>query len=418
LLFPVQVLSSICIKGDFTMPTTFFMPSVNIMGAGCLQEAVLAIRGHGLRKALIVTDTVLNKLGVAGRIQLLLTAQEIQSVVFDGAQPNPTVGNVRAGLAQLKQHECDFVISLGGGSPHDCAKGIALCATNGGEIADYEGVDRSSKPQLPLVAINTTAGTASEMTRFCIITDEERHIKMAIVDRNVTPIMSVNDPELMLAKPKGLTAATGMDALTHAVEAYVSTAATPITDACALKAVELISRNLRTAVAHGENLEAREQMAYAQFLAGMAFNNASLGYVHAMAHQLGGFYDLPHGVCNALLLPHVEAFNVETSAARLADVARAMGEAVEGMDAASGARACLAAIRRLSVDIGIPASLSELGVKENDIPLLAANALKDACGLTNPRRASQDDIEDIFRGAMTASAAADAGQLNLERAVA
>jgi alcohol dehydrogenase len=418
LLFPVQVLSSICIKGDFTMPTTFFMPSVNIMGAGCLQEAVLAIRGHGLRKALIVTDTVLNKLGVAGRIQLLLTAQEIQSVVFDGAQPNPTVGNVRAGLAQLKQHECDFVISLGGGSPHDCAKGIALCATNGGEIADYEGVDRSSKPQLPLVAINTTAGTASEMTRFCIITDEERHIKMAIVDRNVTPIMSVNDPELMLAKPKGLTAATGMDALTHAVEAYVSTAATPITDACALKAVELISRNLRTAVAHGENLEAREQMAYAQFLAGMAFNNASLGYVHAMAHQLGGFYDLPHGVCNALLLPHVEAFNVETSAARLADVARAMGEAVEGMDAASGARACLAAIRRLSVDIGIPASLSELGVKDNDIPLLAANALKDACGLTNPRRASQDDIEDIFRGAMTASAAADAGQLNLERAVA
>jgi alcohol dehydrogenase len=418
LLFPVQVLSSICIKGDFTMPTTFFMPSVNIMGAGCLQEAVLAIRGHGLRKALIVTDTVLNKLGVAGRIQLLLTAQEIQSVVFDGAQPNPTVGNVRAGLAQLKQHECDFVISLGGGSPHDCAKGIALCATNGGEIADYEGVDRSSKPQLPLVAINTTAGTASEMTRFCIITDEERHIKMAIVDRNVTPIMSVNDPELMLAKPKGLTAATGMDALTHAVEAYVSTAATPITDACALKAVELISRNLRTAVAHGDNLEAREQMAYAQFLAGMAFNNASLGYVHAMAHQLGGFYDLPHGVCNALLLPHVEAFNVETSAARLADVARAMGEAVEGMDAASGARACLAAIRRLSVDIGIPASLSELGVKENDIPLLAANALKDACGLTNPRRASQDDIEDIFRGAMTASAAADAGQLNLERAVA
>ena len=193
----------------------------------------------------------------------------------------------------MKAEQCDFVISLGGGSPHDCAKGIALCATNGGEIADYEGVDRSAKPQLPLVAINTTAGTASEMTRFCIITDETRHIKMAIVDRNVTPILSVNDPELMLAKPKGLTAATGMDALTHAVEAYVSTAATPITDACALKAVELIARHLRTAVAHGDDLNAREQMAYAQFLAGMAFNNASLGYVHAMAHQLGGFYDLP-----------------------------------------------------------------------------------------------------------------------------
>ncbi|MEO8024705.1 iron-containing alcohol dehydrogenase, partial [Polaromonas sp.] len=249
---------------------------------------------------------------------------------------------------------------------------------------------------------------ASEMTRFCIITDEERHIKMAIVDRNVTPLMSVNDPELMLAKPKGLTAATGMDALTHAVEAYVSTAATPITDACALKAVELISQNLRTAVLHGDNLPAREQMAYAQFLAGMAFNNASLGYVHAMAHQLGGFYDLPHGVCNALLLPHVEAFNIQTSADRLADVARAMGAAVEGMDAAAGALACIAAIRRLSVDVGIPACLADLGVKEKDIPMLAANALKDACGLTNPRKASQTEIESIFQGAMTA--AADAGR--------
>ncbi len=200
---------------------------------------------------------------------------------------------------RLKEGKCDFVVSLGGGSPHDCAKGIALCATNGGHIRDYEGVDRSAKPQLPLVAINTTAGTASEMTRFCIITDESRHVKMAIVDRNVTPLMSVNDPALMVAMPKGLTAATGMDALTHAIEAYVSTAATPITDACAIKAIELISANLRLAVRDGADLKARENMAYAQFLAGMAFNNASLGYVHAMAHQLGGFYDLPHGVCNA-----------------------------------------------------------------------------------------------------------------------
>jgi alcohol dehydrogenase len=384
------------------MATTFFMPSVNIMGAGCLQEAMVALKGHGFRKALIVTDHVLSKLGVAGRIQAQLAAQQIDSVVFDGTQPNPTVGNVRAGLAQLQAERCDFVISLGGGSPHDCAKGIALCAANGGEIADYEGVDRSARPQLPLVSINTTAGTASEMTRFCIITDEARHIKMAIVDRNVTPIMSVNDPELMLAKPRGLTAATGMDALTHAVEAYVSTAATPITDACALKAVELIAANLRTAVAHGDNLAAREQMAYAQFLAGMAFNNASLGYVHAMAHQLGGFYDLPHGVCNALLLPHVEAFNVPTSAARLRDVARAMGVEVQGLDAEAGAHACLAAIRQMALDIGIPRCLADLGVKEADIPMLAANALKDACGLTNPRTATQADIEGIFRGAMTA----------------
>jgi len=382
------------------MTSTFFMPAVNLMGSGSLGEAMQAVKGLGYRKALIVTDAMLNKLGLADKVAKLLNELQIATVVFDGAQPNPTKGNVRAGLALLRANQCDCVVSLGGGSSHDCAKGIALCATNGGEISDYEGVDRSVKPQLPLVAINTTAGTASEMTRFCVITDEETHIKMVIADRNVTPILSVNDPDLMLAKPKALTAATGMDALTHAVEAYVSTAATPITDACALKAVELIARHLRTAVAKGDDLHAREQMAYAQFLAGMAFNNASLGYVHAMSHQLGGFYDLPHGVCNALLLPHVEAFNVKTSAARLRDVAQAMGENVQGLDAQAGAQACLAAIRKLSSDIGIPKSLGELGVKRADIPTLAANAMKDACGFTNPRSATQTEIEAIFEGAM------------------
>lgn len=281
------------------MSSTFFIPAVNIMGIDCLDEAMVAIRNYGFRKALIVTDAGLAKAGVAGMIAEKLAMQDIDSVIFDGAKPNPSIDNVEKGLAQLQQSGCDFVISLGGGSPHDCAKGIALCATNGGHISDYEGVDRSTKPQLPLIAINTTAGTASEMTRFCIITDEKRHVKMAIVDRNVTPLLSVNDPALMVAMPKGLTAATGMDALTHAIEAYVSTAANPITDACALKAVTMISQNLRQAVRGGSDLTARENMAYAQFLAGMAFNNASLGFVHAMAHQLGGFYDLPHGVCNA-----------------------------------------------------------------------------------------------------------------------
>lgn len=382
------------------MTSTFFMPSVNIMGVGCLQEAMVALKGHGFRKALIVTDAVLSKLGVAARIQAQLAGQQIASVVFDGTQPNPTVGNVRAGLAQLKAEQCDFVISLGGGSPHDCAKGIALCATNGGRIADYEGVDRSAQPQLPLVAINTTAGTASEMTRFCIITDEARHVKMAIVDRHVTPVLSVNDAALMAGMPKGLTAATGMDALTHAVEAYVSTAATPITDACAIKAIELIADNLRQAVADGADMQAREQMAYAQFLAGMAFNNASLGYVHAMAHQLGGYYDLPHGVCNAVLLPHVQAFNADVAAPRLADVARALRVDTRGMDPATAAQAAIAAIRRLSADVDIPPNLSALGARREDIPALAANAMKDACGVTNPRPAEQAEIEAIFAAAM------------------
>ena len=379
--------------------TAFFIPPVNLMGAGCLDTAIDSIATYGFKRALIVTDPVLAKIGVAARVAGLLQAKGIGATIFDGAQANPTEGNVLAGLTALKADGCDFVISLGGGSPHDCAKGIALCATNGGSIRDYEGVDKSAKPQLPLVAINTTAGTASEMTRFCIITDETRHVKMAIVDRNVTAILSVNDPALMIGMPAGLTAATGMDALTHAIEAYVSIAATPITDACALKAVELISLHLREAVSNGEDMNAREQMAYAQFLAGMAFNNASLGYVHAMAHQLGGFYNLPHGVCNAVLLPHVEAFNASVSAERLRDVAAAMGVDVAGLDAKQGAEASLVAIRRLAVDIGIPTGLAQLGLKDADISILAQNALKDACGLTNPRPANQAEIEAIFRAA-------------------
>ncbi|MFS2157616.1 L-threonine dehydrogenase [Pseudomonas sp. Pseusp122] len=382
------------------MSSTFFIPSVNMMGIGSLNEAMDAIRKYGFRHALIVTDAGLAKAGVADKVATLLREQDINATIFDGAKPNPTVSNVEKGLEKLKLSGADFIISLGGGSPHDCAKGIALVAANGGEISDYEGVDQSAKPQLPLIAINTTAGTASEMTRFCIITDETRHVKMAIVDRNVTPLLSVNDPALMAAMPKGLTAATGMDALTHAIEAYVSTAATPITDACALKAVELISANLRTAVANGSDMPARENMAYAQFLAGMAFNNASLGYVHAMAHQLGGFYDLPHGVCNAVLLPHVESFNASVCPARLKDVATAMGIDTQRLDNTEGAAAAIAAIRKLSGDIGIPGGLAELGAKADDIPTLAANAMKDACGFTNPRPANQGEIEEIFRIAM------------------
>jgi alcohol dehydrogenase len=321
-------------------------------------------------------------------------------VHFIFTQPNPTITNVDQGLALLKDNGCDFVISLGGGSPHDCAKGIALLAANGGQIGDYEGVDRSAKPQLPVVAINTTAGTASEMTRFCIITDEARHIKMAIVDKNTTPLMSVNDPKLMLAKPASLTAATGMDALTHAIEAYVSIAATPITDAVAIKAIELIEANLRTAVKDGQNLNAREQMAYAQFMAGMAFNNASLGYVHAMAHQLGGFYNLPHGVCNAVLLPHVQRYNAQVCPERLRDVAAAMGVNVSEMTPQQGAAAAIDAIMVLSQDVGIPAGLKELNVKAEDIALLSDNALKDACGFTNPKQASHEEISQIFMDAM------------------
>ena len=373
----------------------FFMPSNNILGQGALAEGLTQIAQLGFKKALLVTDAPLVQMGMAQQVADRLAEKGIEYVIFDGVKPNPTVGNVNAGLEQLNKAQADFIISLGGGSVHDCAKGIALVASNGGKIEDYEGLNQSKKPQMTLIAINTTAGTASEMTRFTIITDESRHVKMAIVDSNVTPFLSINDSELMEGMPAGLTAATGMDALTHAVEAYVSTIASPITDACALKAIALVARYLPTAVREPNNKEAREQMAYAQFLAGMAFNNASLGYVHAMAHQLGGFYDLPHGVCNALLLPHVEAFNMSVASERLNEVGQVLGannSDLQGLDV-------IAAIKKLADIVGIPKSLEELGVKREDFDTLADNALKDVCGLTNPVQASHAEIVGIFESA-------------------
>ena len=355
------------------MATQFFMPIQNILGKNALADSMASIAALGLKKALIITDGGLSKMGVADQVGKELQKNGIEYEVFDGVNPNPTVSNVNAGLAKLKSAGADCIVSLGGGSSHDCAKGVALVATNGGKIEDYEGVDKSKKPQLPLIAINTTAGTASEMTRFTIITDETRHVKMAIVDKNVTALLSVNDPSLMEGMPAPLTAATGMDALTHAVEAYVSTAASPITDACAVKAIELIAKYLPVAVKEPKNGEAREQMAYAQFLAGMAFNNASLGYVHAMAHQLGGFYDLPHGVCNALLLPHVERFNQRAAKMRLDEV----GAILNANNADLAGLEVIDAITKLANIVGIPKTLKELGVKEEDFGVLADNALKD-----------------------------------------
>ncbi|WP_415330033.1 L-threonine dehydrogenase [Clostridium perfringens] len=382
------------------MSYKFFMPAISLMGADCLKDAGEQVAELGFKKALIVTDKVLGQIGIVKKVTDVLDNKNIEYVIYDETKPNPTVKNVNDGLALLKEKECDFVISLGGGSAHDCAKGIALLATNGGEIKDYEGVDKSKKPQLPMVGINTTAGTGSEMTLFAIITDEERHIKMALVDKHLTPIIAVNDPMLMLAMPKSLTAATGMDALTHAIEAYVSTSATPITDACAEKAIELISNYLVNAVENGEDVEARDMMAYAEYLAGMAFNNASLGYVHAMAHQLGGFYNLPHGVCNAILLPHVQEYNKATSASRLAKIAKIMGGNIEGLTDEQGADLCIDMIKSLSQTVGIPEGLGVLGVKESDFETLATNALNDACSLTNPRKGNLEEVIAIFKKAM------------------
>lgn len=378
----------------------FLMTPENHMGSGCLGNALDAVKSRGLRRALLVTDAALVALGLAEQVAGALRERGIEATVFGGVQPNPTVGNVEAGLLALKATGCDCVVSLGGGSPHDCAKAIATLATNGGEVMDYRGVNKLKVPPLPLVAINTTAGTAAEMTRFAVITDEVRHVKSSLVDARIAPLVSVNDPELMRGLPPAQTAATGMDALTHAVEAYVSVLATPVTDACALHAIRLVGQYLPRAVAHGkDDLQAREMMSYAQFLAGMAFNSALLGYVHAMAHPLGATYDLPHGLCNALLLPHVEAVNLSACAPRLADVARALGVPTGGMDDTAAAKAAVQAIHGLRAEVGIPKGLAAVGVRRADFPMLAEQALKDGAGRTNPKKLSLDDIVDIYESA-------------------
>ena len=378
----------------------YFMPTVNLMGAGAAKKVGEQVKVLGGTKVLLVTDAYLNKIGMADEIKGYIEAAGAEVIIFDGAEPNPTDTNVHDGLKVYQDSGCDMIVSLGGGSSHDCAKGVGIVAGNGGNIRDYEGIDKSSDPMPPFIAVNTTAGTASEMTRFCIITNTSNSVKMAIVDWRCTPSVAINDPLLMMKKPASLTAATGMDALTHAVEAYVSTIATPVTDSAALMAMKLISENLRTAVANGNNFEARDKMAYAEFLAGMAFNNASLGYVHAMAHQLGGLYNLPHGVCNAILLPHVERFNLIANPERFVDIAVAIGENVDGLSVREAADKALTAIEKLSTDVGIPTGLTALGVKEEDLKLMAENAMKDATSFTNPRIATLDDVIQIFKNAM------------------
>ncbi|TPE51809.1 iron-containing alcohol dehydrogenase [Maribrevibacterium harenarium] len=380
--------------------TAFFMPTVSLMGPGSLQSLPERVKMLGGKKPLVVADKGMTQLGYTAKITELLGAAGFESVVFDETVPNPTDTNVADGVKVYQDNGCDMLISLGGGSAHDCCKGVGLVVTSGGTIHDYEGLDQAKAALPPYIAINTTAGTASEMTRFTIITNTSNHVKMAIVDWRVTPDVAINDPELMVDMPQSLTAATGMDALTHAIEAYVSTAATPITDACALQAITLIGQYLRRAVARGSDMEARDKMAYAEYLAGMAFNNASLGYVHAMAHQLGGFYNLPHGVCNALLLPHVCQVNLMARQERFADIAAALGENTEGLSVRDAAEYAIDAILALSADVGIPSGLAELGVKEEDIDQMVENAQKDVCRLTNPRELSNAEVADIFRAAM------------------
>ena len=377
-----------------------YWPAVTLIGPGCVKEIGGDIKDLGLKKALVVTDNVLVKIGVVKKVTDVLDESGINYVVADDIQPNPTMKNINDGLNTYKSENCDFVISIGGGSPQDAGKAIGLLATNGGEIKDYEGINMSKHKSVPIIAINTTAGTASEVTINYVITNEDTHIKMVMVDKNCLASIAVSDPELMTGKPADLTAATGMDALTHAIEAYVSTGAYELTDVLALEAVKLIGESLEDAVKDGNNIEARSKMAYASYIAGMSFNNAGLGYVHSMAHQLGGFYNLPHGVCNAILLPHVEKFNSANTGDKLRKVAEILGENVEGLSVEEANAKAIEAIMKLSERVGIPKGLKELGVKEEDFKVMAENALKDVCAGTNPREVTLEDTIALYKEAL------------------
>ncbi len=376
-----------------------YWPAVTLIGPGCVKEIGTDIKDLGLKKALVVTDNVLNKIGVVKKVTDVLDENGVSYAVVDDIQPNPTMKNIHDGLNVYKAENCDFIISIGGGSPQDAGKAIGILSTNGGEIKDYEGIGKSKHKSVPIIAINTTAGTASEVTINYVITNEDTHIKMVMIDKNCLASIAVSDPELMTGKPADLTAATGMDALTHALEAYVSTGAYELTDVLALEAVKLIGESLEDAVKDGNNIEARSKMAYASYIAGMSFNNAGLGYVHSMAHQLGGFYNLPHGVCNAILLPHVEKFNSANTGDKLRKIAEILGENVEGLSVEEANAKAIEAIMKLSEKVGIPKRLRELGVKEEDFKVMAENALKDACAGTNPRDVTLEDTIAIFKEA-------------------
>lgn len=379
--------------------SSYVIPPVNLIGRGCVKSIGREAAKFQARRALVVASS-----GAVGEAQAALVASSlkdsgVESVPFCRVMPNPTVAVVDEGLALYRSSGCNLLAAVGGGSALDAAKGIGLLASNGGRIADYEGEDKVSKALPPFIAIATTAGTGSEVTQFAVISDEE-HNKLTLVDRYLAPDVSVNDPEMMASMPPSLTAATGMDALTHAVEAYVSRNAGPVTDAQAWKAIQLVAENLSLAVRDGTDMSARENMCCASFLAGTAFNNAGLGLVHAMSHPLGGHYNLPHGLCNALLLPVVCRFNATfETLGRLSDIAVALGVGRSWRAERDNAEAGLRALFGLNRSLGLPKGLRELGVRKEDFPLLAERTMEEAIGHPNPRKYDKRDVLRLYEEA-------------------
>ena len=375
----------------------FFVPQISLLGAGCLNDFGPEVVGLGYKKALVVSDPFLAEIGIVGKVTAQLTANEIEFALFTETTENPTCAQVHAGRDLLKTEGCDFIVSVGGGSPQDCASAIGILATNGGNIRDYEGIHISKKPALPVVAINTTAGTSAEVTINYVITDEDRGVKMVMVDKNSIAKMSVSDPELMIGKPAALTAAVGVDLLTHAIECLVTPGAYTVSNPLALQAVKTVFDYLPRAVKDGNDLEAREQLSYANFLVGMAFSNAGLGYVHAMAHQLGGVYDLPHGVCNAMLLPVVQRENAKHVPERFCLIAEALGFDYKVATPEECNEFVINRIVALCEEVGIPKSLKELGIENPDLDRLTDAALVDVCAGGNPFMPTKEQTIEMFK---------------------
>lgn len=377
----------------------FILNETSFFGPGARKELPGAIRGLGKSKVLVVTDKGLLQFGVAKMVTDVLDEAGIAYDIFSEVKPNPTVSNVKAGIDAFKRAQADILVAIGGGSSIDTAKAIGIVIANQdfSDIISLEGCAPTQNKSVPIIALPTTAGTAAETTINYVIIDEEKQKKMVCVDPNDIPAVAIIDAELMYSLPKGLTAATGMDALTHAIEGYITKGAWELSDMFEIEAIRMISHYLPVAVSDPKNPEGRNGMAVAQYVAGMAFSNVGLGLVHGMAHPLGALFDIPHGVANAVLLPTIMEFNMPYCTAKYRHIAEAMGIDTSSMNDNEAAQAACDAVKQLSQMVGIPATLTELGITEENIPALTRQALDDVCTPGNPRPVTYDEVANIYR---------------------
>ena len=379
------------------MANRFVLNETSYHGAGAIKDIATEAKGRGFKKAFVCSDPDLIKFGVTKKVIDVLEGAGLDYEIYSNIKPNPTIENVQTGVEAFKKSGADYLIAIGGGSSMDTAKGIGIVIANPEfeDIRSLEGVAPTKNKSVPIFAVPTTAGTAAEVTINYVITDVEKNRKMVCVDPKDIPVVAFVDPEMMSSMPKGLTAATGMDALTHAIEGYITAGAWELSDMFHLKAIEIISRSLRNAVANTP--EGRADMALGQYVAGMGFSNVGLGIVHSMAHPLGALYDTPHGVANAIIRPTVMEYNAPATGEKYREIARAMGvQGVDSMTQEEYRKAAIDAVRKLSEDVGIPADLKAI-VKEEDIPFLAQSAYDDACRPGNPRETSVEEIAELYK---------------------